>query len=333
VTPAAGRDPELVSVIIPTYNRARLIGRTLRSVLDQTWRPLEVLVIDDGSGDGTPDLVERLAADWAAQDFRIRVVRGAHQGVSCARNIGIEVAQGSYIQFLDSDDELLPDKIAAQVAALRRSEADYAVGVSELVDPDGRVTGCIRPTPPPGTGDVARPYFTEALWHVNAVLYRAEVCRALPPWEPGLIAFEDQLYACRLKLSAFRGVVVPEVSDRVHAHGEGSASVPPDLAGLRRYAESMHQACDRIYMELRAHERDTAIERRRLARFAIANAVRLSLAGVSAGVRRALWRAWDYAPISYRPLVLGLCMIALVSPDGLYRLWRALRRPGPRKRG
>ncbi len=104
----------LVSVIIPTYNRADLIGHTLDSAINQSYRNLEIIVIDDGSVDNTEEVVKAIG------DSRIRYIR--HQtncGGSTARNTGIEAARGEYIAFLDSDDIWVPNKIQLQLASIQ----------------------------------------------------------------------------------------------------------------------------------------------------------------------------------------------------------------------
>ena len=100
----------LVSVIIPTYNRAALVQDAVASVLAQTYRDFELLVVDDGSTDGT---LEALAAGGG----EIQVLRSPRrQGVSAARNLGITAARGEWLAFLDSDDLWLPEKLARQMA-------------------------------------------------------------------------------------------------------------------------------------------------------------------------------------------------------------------------
>ena len=102
----------LVSVVIPTYNRAHILGRAIDSVLSQTYQPVEVIVADDGSIDRTPETVARY-------DRRVRYVRQNNAGVSAARNLGLREAQGEFIALLDSDDQWLPWKLELQVAAMR----------------------------------------------------------------------------------------------------------------------------------------------------------------------------------------------------------------------
>ncbi len=94
-----------VSVIIPVYNRPEMVRRAIDSVLNQTNPPLEIIVVDDGSTDSTPDVLRGYGS-------KIKVLRRQHQGVSAARNHGIRLAQGTWIALLDSDDEWLPQKLA-----------------------------------------------------------------------------------------------------------------------------------------------------------------------------------------------------------------------------
>jgi glycosyltransferase involved in cell wall biosynthesis len=102
-----------VSAVIPTYNRAKIIGRALESALGQTHSDIQVIVADDGSSDETRSVAESYGA-------RVTYVRQANAGVSAARNFGMRHARGEFIAFLDSDDSWEPWKIEAQVAALRR---------------------------------------------------------------------------------------------------------------------------------------------------------------------------------------------------------------------
>ncbi|WP_419661408.1 glycosyl transferase, family II [Desulfosarcina variabilis str. Montpellier] len=100
--------PPLVSVIMPTFNRAWSLKKAIDSVLSQEYANLETIVVDDGSTDDTPALL-------SSYGTRIRVIRQANQGVSAARNAGIRAAQGELITLLDSDDAWLPGKVQAQV--------------------------------------------------------------------------------------------------------------------------------------------------------------------------------------------------------------------------
>jgi glycosyltransferase involved in cell wall biosynthesis len=108
-----------VSVVIPTFNRARSVLRAVRSVLAQTRPAVEVIVVDDGSTDGTGDLVRE-------QISGVEYLRQENRGVSAARNRGIEAATGEWVALLDSDDEWLPEKLERQMAMLEQ-EPEYRV--------------------------------------------------------------------------------------------------------------------------------------------------------------------------------------------------------------
>src|SRR5262245_59433756 len=106
----------LVSVVIPTRNRAHLLGRALRSALAQTLTDFEVVVVDDASSDDPGRAVEELG------DPRIRLLRLSERGgAGRARNAGIQAARGEFVAFLDSDDEYLPAMLERQIARLRQS--------------------------------------------------------------------------------------------------------------------------------------------------------------------------------------------------------------------
>lgn len=99
-------EKSLVSVVIPTYNRAYCIERAIRSVINQSYNNLEIIVVDDASTDNTKELVSRI------QDRRIKYISHSQRlGASAARNTGIKMAKGDFVAFLDSDDEYLPQKI------------------------------------------------------------------------------------------------------------------------------------------------------------------------------------------------------------------------------
>jgi len=113
----------LVSVVVPVFDRARVVGDALRSLLVQTWRDLEVVVVDDGSGD------DGVAVAEAFGDPRVRIVRhGANRGIPHARNTGLEAARGRYVAWLDSDDVARPERIATQVGFLEANPDVALVG-------------------------------------------------------------------------------------------------------------------------------------------------------------------------------------------------------------
>ena len=114
-----------VSVIIPTYNRARLLPRCLDSVISQELKPLEIIVVDDGSTDSTRDLVRR---DYPG----VKLITQDNKGVSAARNAGIGAAAGDWLAFLDSDDAWLPGKLRRQTHSVRETPDINIVHTDEI---------------------------------------------------------------------------------------------------------------------------------------------------------------------------------------------------------
>lgn len=114
----------LVSVIIPTFNRAHLLPGSVRTVLAQTHRPLQLIIVNDGSSDDTPDVLKTLEAEARAANVETDFVSQANAGPSAARNTGLKLARGEFIAFHDDDDVWYPPKLERQLAALAASGAD-----------------------------------------------------------------------------------------------------------------------------------------------------------------------------------------------------------------
>jgi len=132
----------LVTIGITAFNAADTVERAIRSALAQTWRPIEVVVVDDASSDGTPDLLRSLAE---AHPELVVVLSERNGGVGAARNRIIEHAQGEFLVFFDDDDESDPERIERQVRRLTEYERDHAGGARvichaarRLIYPDGR---------------------------------------------------------------------------------------------------------------------------------------------------------------------------------------------------
>ncbi len=115
-------DPLLVNIILPTYNRAHLAGRAIKSVLEQTYQNFELIIVDDASSDNTADVVASF------DDARIRYIQHTHnRGAAAARNTGIKASQGNFIAFQDSDDVWEPEKLDRQMVAFERSSLKVGV--------------------------------------------------------------------------------------------------------------------------------------------------------------------------------------------------------------
>ena len=124
-----------VTIIIPTYNRAQSITKAIKSVLNQTYQNIEVLVVDDGSTDNTEDIVKKIIK----QDNRLKYISQINQGAPTARNTGIKYAQGDYIAFNDSDDTWEPQKLIKQVDILNKDLADVVFCKLKFTDAKNKI--------------------------------------------------------------------------------------------------------------------------------------------------------------------------------------------------
>jgi glycosyltransferase involved in cell wall biosynthesis len=172
--------PGLVSTIIPVHNRPKMLQEAVDSVLQQTYRPIEIIISDDGSTDGAGEIADELARHHP--DI-VRVVHNPNRGAGPAREAGRQLARGEYIQYLDSDDLLLPTKFEIQVAALREhTDCGAAYGLIQLRHEDGGVLA----EPYKGSGDTIPHLFPRLLierwWNTDCPLFRRSVCDRIGPW-------------------------------------------------------------------------------------------------------------------------------------------------------
>lgn len=125
----------LISVIIPIYNTENYLPKCLDSVLSQTLKDIEVLLINDGSTDGS----QKICEEYACKDQRIQVLHTPNQGVSHARNLGLEMAKGEYISFIDSDDWIEKDMIATLYRLIQTNHTDLSTCGYTIEDEKGKV--------------------------------------------------------------------------------------------------------------------------------------------------------------------------------------------------
>lgn len=127
---------KLVSVVIPIYNVEKYLDRCVSSVVNQSYRNLEIILVDDGSPDRCPQMCDR----WAEKDGRIKVIHKTNAGLGMARNTGIENATGEYICFFDSDDYIAPETVSEAVALQQAQNTDLVVFGMSTVDSNGVVS-------------------------------------------------------------------------------------------------------------------------------------------------------------------------------------------------
>lgn len=221
-----GRQPAvlgLVSVILPVYNRSEMLREAVDSVLLQSHRSFEILIVDDCSTDSTPAVADELASKHPGV---VRVIRQSrNSGPGPCRNRGLEQARGEFIQFLDSDDLLRPEKFERQIEALRRHpEAGVAYGLSMRGGPTGAKRIAHR------TDQEFRSILPHFLWNRGwptlAPLWRRSVCDRVGGFAP-LRAMEDWHYDCRAGLLDVRVTSAPGVCSDVRDHPGDRASFGP----------------------------------------------------------------------------------------------------------
>lgn len=134
----------LVSVIMPCYNAQDFVGAAIQSVLEQTWKNLELLVIDDGSRDSSRDILSQ----WAERDTRVQaLINKQNMGVSKTRNRGIGLSKGRWIAFLDSDDVWEKDKLEKQLALAERQAAQFVFTAASVIDQHSKPLGTMSDLP------------------------------------------------------------------------------------------------------------------------------------------------------------------------------------------
>lgn len=129
----SGQDTPLVTVVVPIYNVERYLDACVESVVGQTYRNLEVILVDDGATDSCPAKCDA----WVARDPRVRVIHKQNQGLGMARNSGLEAASGKYVCFFDSDDFIDADTVESAVGAAVRDGADIVLFGMRSVSTDG----------------------------------------------------------------------------------------------------------------------------------------------------------------------------------------------------
>lgn len=217
----------LVSVVIPTYNRRDLVLQAIQSVTGQSYRPIEVIVVDDGSTDETVECLR-------TRDFSVDVevlALPTNRGPSAARNAGLEIARGKYVAFLDSDDWWLPQKLERQVAELeRRPNPGKALIYSQvhLVRPHETL---LRPLRAKRDGEPLADYLFVNGGHLNSsnIVLATELAREIA-YREDMLVHEDWDFYLRLEETSIDFVMIPEVlsasNDGDHAGRQARAAAP-----------------------------------------------------------------------------------------------------------
>ena len=186
----------LISVIVPVYNVEKYVDRCISSICGQTYRELEVILVDDGSTDGSG----RICDEWAEKDERVRVIHVENGGVSRARNLGIDAAHGEYICFVDSDDWIEADYFEEAVPILI-AERPKCLTTNYVVDNGNGAVTCKFPPSSDLYMNAGEAYYEMVVnkhfgWHPVARFYETSSCKNIE-FPEGIIFGEDVLFNFR----------------------------------------------------------------------------------------------------------------------------------------
>lgn len=245
--------PELVSILIPAYNAEPWIGMTITSALEQTWPRTEIIVVDDGSRDRTYETALRYTSG------RVQVVRQENRGACAARNRALSLAQGEYIQWLDADDLLAPDKIARQLQSPRRVKGPRVLLSSAWgMFYYSRHHAVFEPNAlwqdlEPRDWFIAK--FDQNTWMHPAVwLVGRELTSSAGPWDERLSLDDDGEYFCRVVAHSSLVQFIPEAVCYYRQGNLGSLS-----------CQRSDRALESVFLSIRqciAHARSVADDER-----------------------------------------------------------------------
>lgn len=228
-----------VSIIIPVYNSEKYVEACLRSIMKQTFSHLEIIVIDDGSQDGSRDILDGLAAE----DQRIRLVHQANCGVAAARNRGLDMACGEYLTFIDGDDYVSEDYIERLYNCAESEAADMVICGLKYVTEDGKI---LRELIPDEYQRIEREEWTFRISAVCSHFYRREI------WENYSIRFQPGERGEDMPISLFFSAVCDRISilpESGYYYVQHQASATHNFRGLRNY-QLPYQALENILKKI-----------------------------------------------------------------------------------
>lgn len=302
--------PGLVSTIIPVYNRRDMIDTAIQSVLKQSYRPIEILLIDDGSTDDTLSVLQQLEQEHPET---VRVFSHKNSGPGAARELGRQHAIGEFIQYLDSDDHLLPGKFEIQVQALQNNpDCDIAYGVTRLVDGNGKVLKDPYKRSHEKHTELFPQLLVDRWWNTLTPLYRRTLCDRIGAWPPNRMG-EDWQYDAKaaglgVKLAFCNVYVAEQVCHDSHRLTAGELT-PQKLLDLSDVVLTLYENA-RLAVIPR-----TLPEMQHLSRWAFAMSRQMAILGNAARAQQCLAVAsdldeasgagWDYRLFRILTMVLG----------------------------
>jgi glycosyltransferase involved in cell wall biosynthesis len=205
----------LVTIVIPSYNRLKLLQEAVASVISQTYTNWELIIVDDGSTDGTKESIRSL------NEPRIQVLSLAHCGnIAVLRNAGVNIGKGEWVAFLDSDDIWMPRKLEQQLKLLQQHKGSWSYGGFELMDESGHSIALRAGNYDPLSGWVIAELLSNtATASIGTLMIGRKLFEKTAGFNEQLKAREDFEFALRLSMEA-EVIAVPEVLVRIREHTE-----------------------------------------------------------------------------------------------------------------
>lgn len=228
---------DLVSILIPAYNQERFIAQAVDSALKQTHRELEVIVIDDGSTDGTTAVVDTF------NDQRLRCIRQKNGGPSTALNTGIRASSGAFLAILGGDDLCFPQRIEAQLRALEEKKLDAVFCKPTLIDKDGatlpeNVESVFYDVPviSDPSAHFRKLFYDRNYFCAPSKCFRRDVIDRIGLFHEGLVQLQDYDYIIRMTGSGMNILILDEPLIAYRRHAENLSGSPRMVAVYRELA-------------------------------------------------------------------------------------------------
>jgi len=225
-----------VSVIIPTYNRAKYISEAIGSIMSQTYNDYEIIVVDDGSTDNTKEVLKKYKE-------KIKYVCQKNQGSAAARNRGVKESRGEFIAFVDSDDLLMPRCFELQVQALEKNpQAAFAYGKSGLVDEGGRCIKKIFSTKKRRSGNIFEDLLFGSCIRTDTAMFRKACFNDIGGYDKSLLRAQDWDMYLRM-CKKYEVVFIDEVVAQYRYHGSNSVRDTEMLLNFVLKIMNKHKGC------------------------------------------------------------------------------------------
>lgn len=242
----------LVSIIIPTYNRAHLIGETLDSVLAQTYGNWECIIVDDGSTDNTSDVLE----SYVNKDSRFQYYHrppDRPKGANACRNYGFQISKGEFIVFLDSDDLLKSSCLAKRISFLQQRDLDFVIGDTAVIEGGKKVEKLMCKSP---HFENKKTYLLAFLnyqvpWTIMSVLWRREIIAKFS-FDESLSRFQDIDLHLRILMYSDYSFSKSNYIDNYYRKDE--FSIGKDLNFQQNVIDSLFQLMDKFMPEIKKNK-------------------------------------------------------------------------------